>query len=116
MCQLTWKEWENTQLQFLKSIEQCAKIIFCESKKNIYIYSHFIYLCMCVCLSVYVLTLLNILRKATKKLLDIRERWQESELLEKGEIKTIFKISCLSILVIYLLVHVAFYFKGEIIF
>lgn len=50
-----------------KSIEQCAKIIFCEIKKNIYIYRHFIYLCMCVCLSIYVFTLLNIFQKATKK-------------------------------------------------
>lgn len=68
---------------------------------------------MCVYFSIYVFVLLNVFQKAKKKkptLLNFRERYQESDSLEKGEINIIFLILYISF-VIYLLVHILLYFK-----
>ena len=63
---LTNMERMSKYTEFLKSIDQCVKIIFCESKENSCIYSHFMCMFMCVYFSIYVFVLLNVFQKAKK--------------------------------------------------
>lgn len=80
---------------------------FCTRKNKLYIYSHFMYMFMCVYLSLYVSS--YIFQKATNS--NFRERYQESERLEKREINIIFKNFILIYTSHILLGHTLFYFK-----